>query len=188
MNHETLTSLSGLRPLVSRTPGLAREHVLPGDKHAGRDLAACANAWCVGQRTVFCRLRVVTPTVAHVAALAFDADGFGTLISVTMEPGVVPVEIRAILEGADHVVVAADESAPVDDLLLDGHVERRSLSRVRLFEAEVLGLVRRDIDLDPLVWTAARDGDPVAAGHLANAARADLFALVALAGSDITLH
>ncbi len=186
----SISTLQSNLSVVASLPVFApnTSYVLPGDLHAGRDLAASAEAWSTGGRTVFVRLRVVTPLDAHVAVLEFDAGGFGTLVSSRMAAGTLPTDIAAVLDGADQVVLLTDTDGPMDTCLSATVVERRDFARVRMFEQEVLGLRRTDCDLDPEVWSAARTGDPVAETWLMSAAQADLFALVAMAGGNVTLH
>ena len=94
-----------------------------------------------------------------------------------------------ILGDARHVVLMAPEGTdPVALGLRAELLEFRVTERVRLVEREVFGLSRSHTDLDPEVWVGARNGDPIAAGYVACAARADLFALVCLGGSDVTFH
>lgn len=166
------------------------EHVLPGDTHAGHDLAVCAEAWSAGEPPVFVRFRVVSPDVAHVAVLSFDAGGFGTLQTETISAGDSLADAcGGVLATAAHVVLLAPLGVDPEALGLNAAlVEVRDAARVRLVEEEVLGVTRLDADIDPAVWIAARAGDRIAGGHVARAARADLFALVCLGGSDITIH
>lgn len=176
-----------VRPVVPTLP-IERGHVLPGDTHADRDLYESANAWSAGAHTVFVRLRVLTPTDAHISVLWFDTDGFGTFLSAPMVGDQVPAEVQAALDPADHVVAVTDTDGPLDVLGVNCATERRDFARVRLFEAEVLGLSRADGDLSADVWARALKGDAVANGWMAASGRADLFALVAMAGTRITLH
>ena len=169
---------------------LVRDHVLPGDTHAGRDLAASAEAWCCGETPVFARLEIVGPETAHFTVLSFDEAGFGTLISETISPDS-PLDrvCDGQLAGARHLVLLAPEGIDPEALGLNVELlELRATDHVRMVEREVFGLFREHSDLDPEVWIAARDGDRVACGHVAQAARADLFALVSLGGNDITIH
>lgn len=171
-------------------PGVFTEHVLPGDTHAGYDLAACAEAWSTGEAPVFVRIRIVSPDVAHVAALSFDGGGFGTLRSETIGPGDSVVDAcGGMIRSAPHVVLLSPSGFDVASLGLGATlIETRDDVRVRLIEEELMGVSRADADIDPDVWLAARAGDPVAAGHVTVAARADLFALVCLGGRDVTVH
>lgn len=169
---------------------VVRDHVLPGDMHVGRDLAACADEWCCGETPVFARLEVVGPQTAHLTVLRFDEGGFGTMLSETISSGT-PLDraCEGELAGARHVVLLAPEGTDVEALGLNAELlELRATDRVRLVEREVFGLSREHSDLDPDVWISARDGDPIAAAHVARAARADIFALVCLGGGDVTIH
>lgn len=183
-------NLAALIPLTAASRSLVRDHVLPGDTHAGRDLAVCADAWSCGGQPVFARLQVVGPDTAHVSVLLFDDEGFGSMVHETISTNSSLAECcDGALSGAQHIVLLAPEGTDASDLGLDAAlIEVRYSTRVRLLEEQVLGLAREDRDADPSVWIAAREGDPIAARFVAESAKADLFALVSLGGSDITIH
>lgn len=183
-------NLAALAPLTTSRTTLVRDHVLPGDTHAGLDLAACAEAWSCGNQPLFARLQVVGPDTAHISVLSFDSDGFGTLVHETIGAGTpLALACDGALSGVPHLVLLAPEGTDASDLGIDvSLIEVRYSSRVRLLEEQVLGLCREDRDADPDVWIAAREGDALAARHVAESAKADLFALVCLGGGDITIH
>ncbi|MFT6400454.1 MAG: hypothetical protein ACJAYU_005226 [Bradymonadia bacterium] len=183
-------NLAALASLTASRTSLVQDYVLPGDTHAGLDLAVCAAAWSCGNQPVFVRVQVVGPDTAHLSVLRFDSDGFGTLVHETVTNGMSSELVcDGALSGAQHVVLLAPEGTDIADMGLDAAlVEVRYTSRVRLLEEQVLGLSREDRDTDPSVWIAAREGDLLASRHVAAAAKADLFALVCLGGDDITIH
>lgn len=177
---------------ISRNLGVpsipVREHVLPGDEHAGVDLASSADRWFAGGAGCFVRVRVFSPDYAFATALTFDSEGFGTLVSAGFSPVAgLPDAVRDAVDAYDDVIVLCDEGLRLDELELGGATRRR-FDRVRLYEEHVLGVRRGDGDLSASAWADARCGSRAAELVLAAAARADLFALVALRGADITLH
>lgn len=184
-----LTSLSHLEPSVDErfTSNAVREHVLPGDRHAGVDLTVAASTWGGLGDIAFLRVRRVSDATVLVGLLTFDELGFGTLRSAVLGQTDAQDALAAALTGAEHVVATLDADC-AELLPVTGVREHRTPRRLRYFEEQVLGVRREDADLDPSVWRAAADGDRAASYRVAGAARADLYALVAMAGRDITLH
>lgn len=175
-------------PSIAPAVPMRVQHVLPGDQHAGLDLGACADAWSIGGPVAFVRLRVVSPLDAHIAVLRFDEAGYGTVISCRATPGHLPAQIEEAISDIDHVVLLSDCNGEGRALFGTRTIEHRDFLRTRIFEERELGLSRDDRDLDPQVWSAVRQGDILAERWLLRSASADLFALVCLAGANVTLH
>lgn len=188
-------ALSSPSHTVNRAPAVA-DAIVPGDPWAGVELAEAATGWSPSpERTVFVRAAAMSHGLVHLAVLRFDGSGFGVFRAELLPAdGRLTPALAQLVDGADHWVVVRDGSRAAARALAHGEGaewEERSPQEVSVFEAGVLGLTR-DASVawsgEDLARSAYYDRDALAAHALAEAARADLCALVAMAGAGVAVH
>lgn len=188
-------ALSSPSHAVNRAPAVA-DAVVPGDPWAGVELAQAALGWTPSpERTVFVRAAAMSHGLVHVSVLRFDDRGFGAFRAELLPAdGRLTRALAKLVEGADHWVVVRDGSRAADRVLAHGEGaewEERSAQEISVYEAGVLGLTR-DAEVawssETLARSAYYDRDALAAHALAESARADLFALVAMSGAGVAVH
>ena len=186
------------RPLARRpavVPStVVRDAFVPGERFCGIDVSATFQCW-TRPRPAFVSARALGGGYVSLAVLRFDRRGFGMFRCETVPTGgPLSAAIRAMASNDAGVVVVSDGSRAaqrtVEALGVDPLFER-SADEVAAWEQGSAGIVR-DADVlnsvSRLRRAIVRDGDVIAAEALADLARADLVALVALGDARVVVH
>jgi len=181
------------RPSTS-TPVIVRDAFVPGERFCGVDITAAIAEW-TRPRPVFVTARALGGGYVSLAVLRFDRRGFGMFrAEVVPVGGPMSAALRSMASSDAGVVTVHDGSRAATRTLAALGVDalcERSAADVEAWERGTTGIVRDTSvlsDLTRLRKAVVRDGDIIAAEAIADLARADVIALVALGDTRVVVH